>query len=350
MSRDFVDTKAFYAEYHGHKVDHLQKLLPHLRRTSRNLIWTAGDSSLDNKYWFRTKADAVGAYADVLRPQQSICDVTYWLNYLANKRLNDGTSKSNLAAINTAVEATTLNERSLKLRPQDIFLRDNIKQDDILIVSIGGNDVALYPTPCTIASMASIMCLPPKCVENSTSFFTVPCNDYCCGCSSSLLSCAGTCPPCFGYMRHLFGMRVQKYIEALTHKTKPKKILVCMIYYPDENVESPSWAGAALGALGYNSHPEKLQTVIKKSFEEATCNIKISGTQVIPVPLFIPLDGKNSRDYIARVEPSAQGGEKMAEFLLKMIDNDDSITDEEKIQYQSYQSPSPSAAFISGRE
>ena len=168
------------------------------------------------------------------------------------------------------VEATTLNERSYKLRPQDIFLRDNIAQDDVLIVSVGGNDVALFPTPCTIASMASLMCLPPKCVENSNTCFTVPCNDYCCGCSSSFLSCAGTCPPGFGYMRHLFGVRVQKYIEKLTYKTKPKKILVCMIYYPDENAESPSWAGGALGLLGYNRNPKMLQTFIKRAFEEAT--------------------------------------------------------------------------------
>ena len=102
MSRDLVDTKAFYSEYHGHKVDHLQKLLPHLRQTSTNLIWTAGDSSLDNKYWFHTKSNAINGYENILRPQQSICDVTYWLNYQANERFNDGTSKSNLAAINTA--------------------------------------------------------------------------------------------------------------------------------------------------------------------------------------------------------------------------------------------------------
>jgi hypothetical protein len=38
------------------------------------------------------------------------------------------------------------------------------------------------------------------------------------------------------------------------------------------------------------------------------------------VPLFNALDGKNSSDYIARVEPSSQGGRKMAEYLLDMID------------------------------
>jgi hypothetical protein len=40
------------------------------------------------------------------------------------------------------------------------------------------------------------------------------------------------------------------------------------------------------------------------------------------VPLFHVLDGKNSRDYIARVEPSSQGGRTMAAYLLDMMDDD----------------------------
>jgi hypothetical protein len=61
---------------------------------------------------------------------------------------------------------------------------------------------------------------------------------------------------------------VQKYIEALTARTKPKKILVCMIYYPDEAL-TPSWAGPALGALGYNTNPAKVQMLIRKAYDEA---------------------------------------------------------------------------------
>ena len=215
------------------------------------------------------------------------------------------------------VEASTLNERCYRLLPQDEFLRDNITRDDILIVSIGGNDVALLPTPCTIASMAGMLCLPVQCIEHGVSCCTVPMNDCCCGCGASLCSCAGSCPPCLGYFRHLFGTRwvllhtvltlwyyshrwipvghcivqewwwwlthssqrlcvlffkkkrVQKYIESITSKTKPKKILVCMIYYLDE-AQTPSWAGASLGAMGYNRNPAKLQAFIKKAFEEAT--------------------------------------------------------------------------------
>ena len=38
------------------------------------------------------------------------------------------------------------------------------------------------------------------------------------------------------------------------------------------------------------------------------------------MPLFNVLDGKTTDDYVARVEPSSQGGRKMAEFILDMID------------------------------
>ena len=103
-NKDVISSAEFYSEFHGHKLSHLQTLLPHLRNSSSNLIWTAGDSSLDNKYWFSTRAETVNGsgYEHVLRPQQSICDVTYWLNYFAKERFNDGKLDVNFSAINTA--------------------------------------------------------------------------------------------------------------------------------------------------------------------------------------------------------------------------------------------------------
>lgn len=46
-----VDARGFYAEYFGHPVDDLKVILPKLKESSSSLIWLAGDSSLDNKYW-----------------------------------------------------------------------------------------------------------------------------------------------------------------------------------------------------------------------------------------------------------------------------------------------------------
>jgi hypothetical protein len=323
-----ISSDRFYREYYGHRLQDLEIVLEHLRSSNFDrLIWTAGDSSLDNKYWFRETAQALNSYQLILSPPRMKQDIVYWLNFFAeqeNNRHADSSSSSSspylrTAAINAAVEATTLNERTFKLRSQDEFIRDNICPEDILIVSVGGNDVALLPSPCTIAAMAGLICCCPiQCIQKGVSCGAVPFDDCCWGCGPSLLSCACAGPPCLGYLRHMFGTRIQHYIEKLTSKTKPAKVLVCMIYYPDE-ANNPAWAGAALGALGYNKNPVKLQAIIAKGFQEAISMIHIPGTRVIPVPLFRVLDGKNTNDYVQRVEPSAEGGRKMAEFLMDII-------------------------------
>ena len=334
-----ISSREFYSEYSGHKVRHLERVQQALRSSTDRLLWTAGDSSLDNKYWFSATAQAIGPLAQVLQPPVSKTDVTHWLNeqcvvHSTNSNRNSSTTTASrpilrTAAINTAVEASTLNERTFKLRPQDVFLREKLQPDDVLIVSVGGNDVALMPSPCTIASMVGLMCcLPTCCLEHTFALpgfrAGLPADDCCCGCGASLGSCACACPPCAGYMHHLFGMRVQKYVEKLVAETKPSKVLICMIYYPDE-YQHPGWASPILGALGYNRNPQKLQTLIRTTFEQAVSSIRIPGTRVIPVPLYHVLNGKVTSDYVQRVEPSPSGGRKMAEFLWNIVVEDDEI-------------------------
>ena len=41
--------------------------------------------------------------------------------------------------------------------------------------------------------------------------------------------------------------------------------------------------------------------------------------EIVGVPLFAALDGKDPEDYKARVEPSSQGGEKMANLIMKAV-------------------------------
>jgi hypothetical protein len=344
-----ISARDFYSEFRGHRVEHLDQLLSHVLRDDENenihIIWTAGDSSLDNKYWFHDTVPTVPSYQSILQPPRSKPDVTYWLNHLLSSSTTGLTNSSNneqsssqqqqqrrrssdtgptantrYIAINGAIEASTLNTRSYRLRPQDEFVRDHMQPNDVLIVSVGGNDVALVPQPCTIVSIVCLLLiLPSICMERGCVCGTVSVDDYCCGCGPSLCSCLCACPPCLGYFRHLFGLRMQRYIEALTEKTKPSKILVCMIYFPDETPDAASWADPTLRLLGYNTNPQKLQTFIRKVYHDVISTIQIPGSQVIPVPLYRVLNGKNSEDYVARVEPSPTGGRKMAEFLLAYI-------------------------------
>ncbi len=91
-----------------------------------------------------------------------------------------------------------------------------------------------------------------------------------------------------------------------------------MIYYLDEQAGG-SWADTALKLLGYNSDPDKLQLLIRQAYEMATCHIQLEGIEIVPFPLFQVLNGKNHADYIQRVEPSSQGGRKIANALLDEV-------------------------------
>ena len=116
----------------------------------------------------------------------------------------------------------------------------------------------------------------------------------------------------------LFKTKMEGYIRSITAKTKPKLVVVCMIYYLDE-IAGGSWADGTLKMLGYNRNPAKLQMLIRKIFTEATCKIEVEGVKVLPFPLFEVLDGKTTDDYCQRVEPSSQGGNKIGKELVDRI-------------------------------
>ena len=107
-------------------------------------------------------------------------------------------------------------------------------------------------------------------------------------------------------MIDLFKHRVGNYVRRLVGTTKPKKVVICMIYHLDEQ-SSGSWADCALRCLCYDWFPGRLQAGIEAAFKHATCKIKIDGTEVVPFPLFEVLDGTNTEDYLQRVEPSPSG-------------------------------------------
>ena len=326
---------SYYTPYHGHDVRHLVIALRALREKHDSITFLAGDSSLDNKYWFDEWTPACNGYEDVLRPQVMKKDVCYHLN----------APGSTTACLNTAVEATSLDDRAFgRMRPQDRFIRDNLRETDMLIVSVGGNDVALAPTVCTAVNLGVLTrCTPGWCFgdeggdtryESANSknkawcpLVCVPnvyafgdCGRVCCGVPGCVAGVA-SCPVGFGYVTDLFGNRVENYVNRLVSKTKPKKILVCTIYHPMEKVKGAesSWADLALSALGYDSNPNKTQRVIRAIHTHATSKINIKGVPVIPLPLFEVLDPKNQEDYEQRVEPSVRGGEKMADAFREIL-------------------------------
>ncbi|KAH9826117.1 Esterase, SGNH hydrolase-type, subgroup [Teratosphaeria destructans] len=287
----------FYSEWSGHPLSSLQDVVSITRSTrpSKPIVWLAGDSSLDNKAWIPSPGpggeplpvDVPAVYSSLLASGKPKPDVAFWLNHF----LDDVAT-----AINAAVEASLLRDRG-DGKAHDDFIREHIKPEDILIVSVGANDIALSPTASTARHLAQL------------TWFT-PLGSIQKGTASSL-----------NYFRHLFGAQTQSYIETLVAKTKPRAVIICMIYHPLEADAGaqPGWAESQLKLLGYNRNPGQLQAAIRKIYEQATCKIGIDGTKVLPCALYEAMDGKVKEDYVARVEPSVGGGRKMAELLCGKV-------------------------------
>lgn len=293
MYQIMLDTNNFYHEYHGHKSNHLETLIQHMRQKypRKSLIFLAGDSSLDNKFWLSdSMVNAINGYETILRPAQMLPDISYHMNKRSIQK------SMPFITVNCAVEESTLGGRQEHLKAQDEVISRNITNDDILIVSVGGNDIALSPSLSTIWNMVVLNYLNSiETIKNGP--------DHAWG---------------LPYFVEMFRDQLKNYILKVIGDVRPKKILVSVIYYPDMKVTG-SWADRTLGLLGYNSDPEKLQEVIRQIFKCAISEIQIDGVDVIPVPMYQVMDGSDTNDYVQRVEPSSQGGEKLAKLFVSML-------------------------------
>ncbi|KAF3003786.1 hypothetical protein E8E13_010129 [Curvularia kusanoi] len=287
-----INRSRFYFEWKGHQIQDLETFhaITVAQRPDKPIVYLAGDSSLDNKYWVSSDEaleETPDIYKHTLDNPQPKPDVSFWLNHFLGDRAT---------CINTAVEESMLRQRDQELLAHDKFIRDNIKPQDVLIVSIGANDIALKPLPCTIRHMLQLAWATPRSsLEKGTAWS-------------------------LKYFKHMFGNNIQDYVDRVTAKTRPRAVIICMIYYPLESgLGQQSWADVQLKALGYNTWPGQLQTAIKTLYEIATQNIKVEGTEIVPCALHEVLDGKTARDYTARVEPNEHGGKKMAQKFVELL-------------------------------
>merc|ERR1719329_200721 len=295
----------FYAEYHGHPMQQLVEVVEALRQCSDGIVWLAGDSSLDNKHWLFDGPDkqaciehgvasegsddllapATNGYEHVLEPQVMVRDVSYWINHLLVK------AGTRMCCVNTAVEESTLADRRSALKSHDVMIRDCLKPSDVIVTSLGGNDVALRPDGITQQCIAQALMSEPGSSEYNHA------------------------------VQHFVGMfktQTEHFLQQLTAKTSPQIVVVCMLYYLDEKRGS-GWCEGVLDMMGYNVLPSKLQNLISKVYEAATMQVQLLGIHVVPLPLFRVLDGKASADYCQRVEPSIVGGGKMAGLIVEAI-------------------------------
>lgn len=350
---DRVSVRRFYNEYHGHRKQDLELLFTNLRiikglagtddssssssasssssscpinSSNHSFVWLVGDSSLDNKYWVHgDKVKACNGYEYALnQSDQSTADVAHWMNVkfdeyhhrqtVTNQSSTNPRNGSNCNAINDqqqqqrphfytcincSVEESTVGERENgRLFPQDEFVRDHMSPNDILVVSLGGNDIALKPSAGTIFAMAwlSKFSRTSNVVDGSAWGLD--------------------------HFHSLLHEKYQEYLKNITSKCKPKLIVPCMIYHLDENPKSASWANLTLDMIGYNKNPKHVQAIIHRLFVDCMVNnpLEVAGVRKIhPIELSRALDGTDPRDYDNRVEPSSQGGMKMASLISSEI-------------------------------
>ena len=219
---------------------------------------------------------------------------------------------------------------------QDRFLRDHVTKNDVVVVSVGGNDIALKPALCTIVSMLLLMCCTTNnCLDNCTCGCAFPCDDYCCGCGCGCFSNCTAWPPGYGYFLHLFGTRIRTYVDNMTQKNRPKKMLIswwdsrgvmggqCIRVVGIQSQSTGEFVNyhrfislptilanlimISLPFFLFTAYWQRLQILIRNVFRDAIRNIKIPGSEVIGIPLFAAMNGKNTREYSQRVEPSSLG-------------------------------------------
>jgi hypothetical protein len=294
-----AETASFLSCYHGHPPTLLRRVATALRFAAdgrrRRIVWLIGDSSLDNKYWLPapTRRPANGLDAILAPGARMPSDVAQ----LLNEALEDGGA---FACVNCAVEESTLASRAGgRLLAHDEVVRDLVEDGDAIIVSVGGNDIALAPSVATIASLCSVLKRP--CPPSASAVE-----------SGAVLGMA--------HLDHMFGVAQRDYVASiLSPRGKvPNLVIFSMIYFPLTSAGG-SWADAALGLLGYDADPRPLQHLIRSVFERVTSRIELLGVRTVGCPLYTVLDANDPDDFVARVEPSAAGGRKMAAAFAKLL-------------------------------
>jgi len=309
----------------GHTIGHLTQIIDKLRsynkqNKNRKVIFLAGDSSLDNKYWPLNDPNEqklcnkppINGYEDVLEGDNCVPDVAYQINI----QLIDNGLNNEYVCINTSIEATTLHQRFTRtnysgdiiLLPQDKFIYDNIRPDDILIVSVGGNDIALDALPDTITNFNT-------CVLNIMR-------------DKKSLS---QMPQFRGYFYNIFKEKIETYIKKLCSKNSkdslPFLIIPCMVYFP--SLTQDGFADDILSLTGYKTgNKEILENFIRDLYCDSTRDISIMKQKVgmvnphniiDPCPLYEVLDSSNDKLYLRSVEPSIEGGKLMAARFVDQI-------------------------------
>lgn len=288
MDNHKIDCNRFYDNYYGHRIEDLEYIVKYSKQRFESIIYLTGDSTLDNKYWLNERIPMHEKLREVMNREYPKCrpDIAHCINTLIDPLT---------VCINCAVEEATVESKSyIGLNAQDLIVMDNLNENDILVVSICGNDIALKPTLMTIFAIGSLLYCTPNSVVKS-------------GYAIQLW-----------YLMRKFRNLLMYYIKELTSKTKPRAIILCSIYYPC--IFGRGWADKFLNMINYTNNPLKIHSLIDHIHSDITKSICLDDSiKIYPLELSKVLDFNDESDYVSRVEPSYIGGMKIANAITNII-------------------------------
>jgi len=251
-----------YDNYYGHTLEDLNKIF---QSSNNPKIYLAGDSILDNKFWVKNEGKV-----NKVKNLFDIPDIEYHMNDL----IEDYT------CINCASEESKVENKIYNY--QDKFIHDNITKDDILVISIGGNDFLLNPDNLTRLGKAQFSRILKGKYEDEN----------------------------YLQILNIFNLHIPKYIKYLIGKNTPKKIIYLFPYFPCE-VKGQCWSSAINLIMIFKGF-------LKDTMRNLYKDMKLK-ENIIKLPLFKLFNPEKEEDYIQRLEPSILGGRKIASLILKNI-------------------------------
>lgn len=284
-------SKDYYTNYYGHPIQDLDNLVDHCY--GMNKVYLVGDSTLDNKKWVSTlRAPPVNGYQGLV--EEMVPDVNYFFNYYL-----EGYNLPYIS-LNFAIEEDCIHDKMSngsvrsKLNSKESMVKNSLTHKDILIISIGGNDLSLKSNfELKLKLFEVFMKTTPEVIRKDIEII-------------------------LPQLVQLFKVEYKNYIEELVSKTKPKMIFLCAPYYPCK-IKQESWASTVLSMVGYDNNPEKSHALLQGVYEKMIREINIEGAKIFHIPFYEILDWKDEKDYVARVEPSTEGGRKIAEHICGII-------------------------------
>jgi hypothetical protein len=259
----------------GHLISHLTTIQEQFEADYRPIVYLLGDSILNNQsYLDKTMLAAVNGYEKILcdedgNPGKMLPDVCY---YLSKLMADNGKP---YAVINSAIDKTWLETRKNNLTIHDMFVANRFIRRDVLVISIGADDLTVNPSLKTLWNLATL------------NYFN----------SRRALD----------YFVRMFRDNTQIYVNKLLENSnvKPSKIVLCMFFYPNRQQTR-------------SSRPEILEAAIQQ-LHKSISQVTVPGVEIVACPLYEALDSNSADDYHDRLTPSRKGGKKIAKKLYQII-------------------------------